>query len=129
MPDDSNVIEWPPAGAPWRAYEKLQGRDDEHPGAAEVYGRDGDMVALVYDNLTYERTAKERAALVAAAPELLDCLRGAYFIMEKHLPSGREEPDHIRSLMHNSADAIRKAGSDLLDKDSDLHAERRTLDT
>jgi hypothetical protein len=71
MPDDESLTEWPPDDAPWHAHEKLQGPHDQHPGACEVYGPDGDLVALVFGSLAYERTAKERAALVAAAPGLV----------------------------------------------------------
>jgi len=64
MLDDESPIEW-------HAHERLQGSDDQHPGACEVYGPDGDLVALVFGNLAHEPTPKERAALVAAAPELV----------------------------------------------------------
>jgi hypothetical protein len=63
MPDDESMTKWPPDDAPWHAC----GNDDP----CEVYGPDGDLVGLVFGSLAYERTAKERAALVAAAPGLV----------------------------------------------------------
>jgi hypothetical protein len=91
MPDDQSPTEWPPDDAPWHAHEKLQGSDDQHPGACEVYGSDGDLVALVFGNLAYERTVKERAALVAALPELVAKARGLVEASEAMIDDFNEE--------------------------------------
>ena len=87
MPDDESPTEWPPDDAPWHAYEN----DDQHLDACEVYGSDGDLVALVFGSLAYERTAKERAALVAAAPELVAKARALVEASEAMIDDFNEE--------------------------------------
>lgn len=81
-----------------------------------IWGPDGDLIALVWENVALEAGAEDTAALFAAAPELLECLKLAarsVRILSEMLAGGRrkeqKEIEAARDRLATYEQTIRKA--------------------